>query len=92
MENHNEMELDLRDLYYYLKKKLWIIALVFALCAVLGFVYSLLFITPKYEAVTRMYVLNRTNEANVVYADMIAAEHQICTQRLNSFRSLKIQR
>lgn len=70
MEYRNEMELDLRDLFYYVKKRLWVIAGAFILCAVLGFLFSTLFMTPKYEASTRMYVLNRTNETNVVYADI----------------------
>ena len=70
MENHNEMELDLRELFYFLKKKLWFIVAAFVLCAVLGFTYSRLFVSPQYAASTRMYVLNRTNETSVVYADI----------------------
>ena len=38
MDNHEEFELDLLGLFFYLKKKIWIIAAAFAVCAVLGFV------------------------------------------------------
>lgn len=83
MENQNEMELDLLELFYYLKKKLWIIGSAFAVCAVVGFIVSLLFMAPQYTAVTRMYVLNRTNEASVVYADI-----QTSTYLLNDYKVL----
>lgn len=70
MENQNEMELDLLELFHYLKKKLWLIGAAFVVCAVIGFAVSQFLMTPKYTASTRMYVLNRTNETNVVYADI----------------------
>lgn len=70
MENQNEMELNLLDLFHYLRKKLWLIGAVMVVCAVIGFAVSQFLMTPKYTASTRMYVLNRTNETNVVYADI----------------------
>lgn len=70
MENQNEMEVNLLDLFHYLKKKLWLIGAAFMVCAVIGFAVSQFLMSPKYTASTRMYVLNRTNETNVVYADI----------------------
>ena len=70
MENHNDMELDLLELFHYLKKKLWLIAMALVVFAAIGFAVSQFLMTPKYTASTRMYVLNRTNETNVVYADI----------------------
>ena len=58
MENQNNMELDLLELFYYLKKRIWIIVVSLALCAGLGFMVSQFLIAPKYTASTRMYVLN----------------------------------
>ena len=70
MENHNDMELDLLELFHYLKKKLWLVAAAAVLFAALGFAVSQFLMTPQYTASTRMYVLNRTNATNVVYADI----------------------
>ena len=83
MENQNELKIDLLELLNYQKKKILIIAAAFAACAVARFLVSSLFITPKYTASTRVYVLNRTNETNVVYADF-----QTSTQMLNDSKVL----
>ena len=83
MENQNEMELDLLELFYYLKRKIWMIVASFVLCGVIGFTVSSFLIAPRYTASTRMYVLNRTNETNVVYADI-----QISSYLLNDYKVL----
>lgn len=83
MENQNEFELDLRELFYYLKKRIWIVALVTALCMVLGLAVSVFLIQPKYTASTRVYVLNRANETSVVYSDI-----QISTYMLYDYQVL----
>ena len=64
-----EMEIDLIELFFYLKKRIIMILAVCVACVVLGFVGTKLFISPEYTANTRMYVLNRTNETGVVSAD-----------------------
>ena len=83
MENQNNMELDLLELFYYLKKRIWIIVVSLALCAGLGFMVSQFLIAPKHTASTRMYVLNRSNESSVVYADI-----QISSYLLNDYKVL----
>lgn len=83
MENKTEVELDLLDLFRYLKKKLWIIIAACAACALIGFVVSQLLISPKYIASSRVYVLNRTNENGVVYSDF-----QLSSQLLNDYKVL----
>lgn len=83
MGNQNEMELDLLELFYYLKRKIWMIVASFVLCGVIGFTVSSFLIAPRYTASTRMYVLNRTNETNVVYADI-----QISSYLLNDYKVL----
>ena len=88
MENKNdELEIDLLGLLLYLKKKLWIIVAVAVLFAIGGFVVSNFFIAPTYTASTRMYVLNRSNETNVV-----ASDFQISTYVLNDYKELIIGR
>lgn len=69
------MELDLLELCDYLKKRLWMIAASVVLCSVLGFFISACLIPPRYTATTRIFVLNRTNESNVVYADIQVSSH-----------------
>lgn len=77
MENQNELEIDLLELFYYLKKKIVIILAAFVACAMVGFIFSQLFITPKYTASTRVYVLNRSNETSVVSSDFALSNYMI---------------
>ena len=84
MEKHNEeMEIDLLELFHYLKKRIIVIAAVFLVFAAAGFVGTKLFITPEYTTNTRMYVLNRSNENNVVTSDF-----QIATYVMNDYKAL----
>lgn len=83
MEQHNELEIDLLGLVYYLKKKLWIIAAAVVVCAVLGFVASVLFMTPAYTATTRIYVMNQGDDNQVVYSDF-----QVAAQFVNDYKVL----
>lgn len=84
MERHNEeMEIDLLELFYYLKKRILIIVAACLVFAVAGFVGTKLFITPTYTTNTRMYVLNRSNENNVVTSDF-----QIATYVMNDYKAL----
>lgn len=64
-----ENEIDLLGLLSYLKKKFLFIALAMLFCAGIGFSVSKYFIAPEYTASTRMYVLNRSSEVNVLYSD-----------------------
>lgn len=83
MENRNEVEIDLIELFYYLKKKLAIIVIATVLGALAGFFVSQFILSPEYTASTRIYVLNRSNETTVVYSDF-----QISTQMLNDYEVL----
>lgn len=78
MERHNEeMEIDLLELFYYLKKKIIVIIAVCLVCAVAGFLGTKLFITPEYTTNTRMYVLNRSNENSVVSSDFSVSNYML---------------
>lgn len=79
----NEAELDLLELFGFLKKKILIIALIVVVCAGIAFGVTKFFMTPEYTASTRMYVLNRSSEVNVVYSDF-----QTSTQLVNDYRVL----
>lgn len=83
MENQNEMDISLVDLFFFLRRKLLIIVVVVAACAAAGFFGTKLLMDPEYIASTRVYVLNRSNETAVVYAD-----YQISSEMLNDYKVL----
>ncbi len=69
MGSRKELELDMLELYVYLKKKLWVIVASVVVCAELALVITLCFLEPQYTADTRIYVLSRGNENKVSYSD-----------------------
>lgn len=82
-QQDKHIEINLVELFYYLRKKILIIAAVVVVCAIIGFLYSSLFVTPQYTAETRMYVLNRSSAAGVVGSDF-----QISNYMLNDYKIL----
>lgn len=86
MENKNYeggFVLDLMDIFHYLLKKSWIIAIVTAVCLMGSFLFSRFLIEPEYTAGTRVYVLNQSNDSGVVVSDF-----QVSSQLLNDYRVL----
>ena len=86
MENKNYeggFVLDLMDIFHYLVKKSWIIAIVTAVCLIGSFLVSRFLIAPEYTAGARVYVLNQSNDSGVVVSDF-----QVSSQLLNDFRVL----
>ena len=77
MEEQNTFEIDLGELFRCLKKNIWVILAVGAVCAVLGFIFSSVVLQPKYTASTRAYILNRTNENAIVYADIQTSTYML---------------
>lgn len=78
METQNKQyEIDLLDLLYYLKKKIWIIVAVFILCAAIGSVYTMFFVDTTYTATTRMYVLNRSSDSYISSSDYSVSSYMI---------------
>lgn len=65
-----EDEIDLLELFRVLISKLGIIILSGVLFALVGIVGTKLFITPKYESVTKMYVLTQQNSDTVTNSDL----------------------
>ena len=84
MEKQNEeMEIDLLELFHYLKKRIIIIVAALLVFAIVGFLGTKIFIAPKYTTNTRMYVLNRSNENGVATSDF-----QIATYVMNDYKAL----
>ena len=65
MENmhDDEMEIDLREIFYALKKRIFMILAVGLLCGCLSCVYTKFFMTPVYTSTSSMLVL--TKETNL---------------------------
>lgn len=66
MEEHQQNEVNLVDLLYYLWKKIGVILAAAAVCGLLGFTVTKLFKDPLYTASTRMYVLGGTGTSDGV--------------------------
>lgn len=67
----NEISIDLLELISVLLKKIHIIMIVGIVFAVIAFVGTKSFITPKYTSTTKMYVLSKQTEgAMVTYAEL----------------------
>lgn len=56
METQNEAELDLLGLLLHLKRKIWLILVVAAVAALIGYVGAKMLTTPLYTATTQVYV------------------------------------
>lgn len=82
-DNQNDVDINLVDLFFYLWKKAYVIALVAVLCATCGFLWTKLLIDPVYTASTRVYMLNRSDEKVVMYTD-----YQISSEMLSDYKVL----
>ncbi len=73
MENHKEngaLEVDLLEIIHILFGRFWIILAMGVLAAVIGFVISGFVLAPKYESTTKIYILNKAENATVTYSDV----------------------
>lgn len=62
MENYNtdEIEIDLRDLFYLIKQRIWVILLSGIIFAATAGLISSFLITPVYTSTTKLYILSKT--------------------------------
>lgn len=77
------LEINLLDLFKYLKKRIWIILVALVLFALGGYVNSAFLKAPQYTTHTQMYVLNRASNDKVVYSDF-----QTSTYVMNDYKGL----
>ncbi len=73
--NNDEVEIDLKEIMFILLDKLVIILLVGVLCAGLAFLGTKLFITPKYQSKTSIYVMNQKEESTISANDYVASNY-----------------
>lgn len=83
MEKNTELEINLVELFFYLKKRFVIIVAAVLIFAIVGLLGTALFMAPEYTASTRIYVLNRASESNLAYSDF-----QVSAQLLNDYKVL----
>ena len=70
---NDEIEIDLRELFFVLLDKILIIILVTLLFAGAAFAYTRFLVTPMYQSTTSIYVLNKQNEGTVTSSDLSAS-------------------
>ena len=66
----DEVEIDLADLYYLLRQNLVWILLALVLGGVLAGGFTYLFITPKYQATAKLYIVSASNDSVVNLSDL----------------------
>lgn len=64
------LELDIKELFYLLLHKLWIIVLIGCIGAFCTFAICKFFIKPVYTSSTSVYVINREEENKTTFADI----------------------
>lgn len=69
-QSGDEMEIDLRELFFALLGKIHILILSFILGALCLYFVSITFISPKYQSSTSIYVLNKQDNSVVTYSDL----------------------
>ena len=80
---YDDDDIDLKDIFLYLVRNLWLILIVVAVFAGAAFWVTDHMIAPKYTASTRIYVLNRANENMIAYSDL-----QISSQFVEDYQEL----
>ena len=76
MQNHNdEVEIDLREILFLLLDKLILILLIGVLTAGVTFLGTKLFITPKYQSETSIYVMSKNEESTASVNDYAASNY-----------------
>lgn len=69
-KNNEAIEINIKELFFLLLKKLWLILMIGLLCALAAGVISKFIITPVYTSSSKLYVINRQNENVTTWADM----------------------
>lgn len=70
-------EIDLKELFFVLLDKIWIILLTMALFILGAVLITKLFMTPMYVSTTSVYVMNRQNNEGVATSADLSAASQL---------------
>lgn len=69
-QQDTETEIDLLELFFYLKTKLWWLISAFAVGAVIAGCITYFLITPKYQATSKIYMVSASNDSIVNLSDL----------------------
>lgn len=69
-QQREEIELDLREVFGALLRKIWVILFVGIIAALGALLASQFLITKMYESTTKVYVLNKQDNTMVTYTDL----------------------
>lgn len=68
---NNEVEIDMRELFFGLLSKIWIVIFAGIICALLAGIFSKIILKPEYKSTTKIYIINRQNNESVTtYSDL----------------------
>ena len=70
LQNNDEIEIDVLELFHVLLDKIWVIILAGAVAALAVVAATILFITPQYQSATKMYVLSKQDSNTLTSQDM----------------------
>lgn len=70
LQNNDEIEIDVLELFHVLLDKIWVIILAGAVAALAVVAATILFITPQYQSTTKMYVLIKQDSNTLTSQDM----------------------
>lgn len=69
MENQIYTEFSMRELFFFLKKKLWVILLLALIGALGGYLWSKAMVTPTYMTDSQIYVYEKTQSTDATTSD-----------------------
>lgn len=70
LQNNDEIEIDVLELFHVLLDKIWVIILAGAVAALAVVAATILFITPQYQSTTKMYVLSKQDSNTLTSQDL----------------------
>lgn len=82
--NHNyndELEIDLKELFFVLLHKAWLIVLAVVVCAGIAGAWTKMMITPQFESSSMLYILSKTTSvtslADIQLGTQLTKDYQI---------------
>lgn len=86
METYEEdvMEIDLRQIFFALWNRIWLIVLAAAALGLAAFLYTSLCVTPMYRSSAGLYILNRQSSEGVATSSDVSS----ATSLTNDFKAL----
>lgn len=68
--NQDEIQIDLKEIFYVILHKLWLIIILGTIGALALGLVNIYLVTPLYTSTTKIYVINRQDETKTTYSDL----------------------